>query len=212
LVALESSVVIPLRDVVPTRTRPGVTLSLIALHAAVFIWQAMSTDRPLPQVGDDTVATSVVAWLHVLAGLFSHAGGSSLIGNMLALWLFGENVEDRLGHARFLVLYVTCGAVAGVTHAWLAAGHGPGPGAAGAVAGVVGAYVWQFPRSRILVLIWPGHTTETPALVFLAVWLALVLAGGHASWGLITGLVAGMAVGWLAARPERTRIEWYEDR
>ena len=173
---------IPLRDVIPSRTTPWITLLLIGLNGIVAI--------------------------------FVHAGWILLVSNLLALWLFGSTVEDRVGHARFLLLYVLSGA----------AGHllqietGPGAaasiaGASGAVAGVIGAYFVLFPYSRVLVLV-PLllfiDVVEVPAVFFLGLWVFIQLVSSLHTLGNLAGLwtiLGGSAFGaagmWMLRRPER---------
>ena len=159
---------IPLRDVIPSRTAPVVTIALVAANAVTF------------------------AFLHPLA----------VAANMLALWLFGGTVEDRMGRGRFLVFYLVCGAT------------GAGSAAA-AVAGVIGAYVVLYPASRIVTLIpvpYLLRIVEVPAGVFAAAWLlAQAVSGGSPVWPLASGVAAGVALVWVFRRPERLRVEWWND-
>lgn len=172
----------PLRDVIPPRTTPGVTWALIGF--------------------------TIVAQI----ALFPHTHLLLLASNMIALWIFGENVEDQMGHGRFLLFYVLCGATATLALTW--AGPFPlleMPGTSGAVAGVMGAYFVMFFHSRVLVRV-PYAVVEVPAPFFLALWsLAQVLGSlPIALLGLASGLLAGAALIGRFRRPERAGWEWRE--
>jgi membrane associated rhomboid family serine protease len=145
------------------------------------------------------------------------------VSNLLCLWIFGANVEDRMGHARFLVFYLLCGVAAGLAHE--AAGQrtpAPALGSAPAVAGVMGAYFVLYPTSRVLTLI-PFALVETPAVLYLTVWLLvqlLVAAGAPGTGGSLTapalfalaaGFAAGAALVLLFRRRDRAGVEWWSD-
>ena len=151
--------------------------------------------------------------------MFWHGGWLHLISNMLYLWIFGDNVEDRLGHLRFLLFYVAAGAAAGLTHVALSPASAlPTVGASGAIAGVLGAYLVTFPRARVLTLIpiviipW---FVEIPAFVYLVLWFVMQLlegvgslgapveTGGVAVWAHIGGFVAGVVLMKLMQPPRR---------
>ncbi len=208
---------IPLRDENPTRSFPFVTLTLIAINVAVFFYElSLAGDRQIEQFfntfglvparlsgGFDPVAAGTV-----FTSMFLHGGWFHLIGNMLYLWIFGNNIEDAAGHLKFLVFYLLCGiAAAAAQIAAAPAGVIPMVGASGAVAGVLGAYLLLFPRVKVVVLIpiliiW--HLTRMPAVVVLLFWFVLQLfngwlalgatqsTGGVAWWAHIGGFVAGM--------------------
>jgi membrane associated rhomboid family serine protease len=178
---------IPIRDVIPTRTRPVVVFTLIALNAA-FVMYAVAALRP---------TTGLVIYVAL---------------NMLFLWLFGENVEDRTGHGRFLALAAMAGVLAAVVHGL--AESGPDSriaGAGGATAGVLGAYVALYPRSRIVTLV-PLLVTvrvlEVPALYFLLVWFVLQWSAGTLGSHL-AAFAAGICGVLALRRPERFRVEWW---
>ena len=150
----------------------------------------------------------------LLTSMFLHGGWFHVGGNMLYLWIFGDNVEDRLGHVRFLFFYLVCGVLAGLTHV-VANPHSPMPtiGASGAVAGVLGAYFLLYPRARVLTLLPLGiyfPIIELPAFFFLGFWLLIQsvsglaslavrgeVAGGIAWWAHIGGFAVGAALGLL---------------
>jgi membrane associated rhomboid family serine protease len=224
--------VIPLRDVIPTRTYPVVTVLLVALNGLVLLCQlTLGADewlRVLRQFGLTTAATD---WRMPVASLVVHAGWVHAVANLLVLWLFGENVEDRMGHGRFLAFYVLCGLIALYAHMTMGPrGLVPAVGSSGAVAGVLGAYFRLYRRSRILILVpLPGNlqVTEVPAILFLASWAVVHLLpaagasepGGHAGAGtslapmaLLVAFASGALLGRLLRRPERLRVEWWDER
>jgi membrane associated rhomboid family serine protease len=182
---------IPLRDDNPTRTRPVVTVALIALCVLVFLWQLT-----LPEAAGQAAIYSlglipavflggaelppelraVPAPLTLITSMFLHGGVLHLAGNMLYLWIFCDNIEDRLGRARFIVFYAICGVAAGLAQALPDAGSViPMIGASGAVSGVLGAYLVLYPRANVLValpLVIVVYTFHMPALVVLGIWFA----------------------------------------
>ena len=158
--------------------------------------------------------------------MFVHGGIAHLAGNMLFLWIFGDNVEDRLGHGRFVLFYLLCGFVAALAQTALDPDSlVPMVGASGAIAGVMGAYLVLYPRSRVLMLFpFPVFLFELPAVVFLAMWFLVqflnginqlpvfeqdAISGGVAFWAHVMGFVAGLILVVFMKRPERTRVEWW---
>src|SRR5437870_6118175 len=145
---------IPLRDIIPSRPTPFVTIGLIALNVLVFLFE-LSLGRGVEAF---TLYFGLVpadfAWLNVFTSMFVHGGFLHIGGNMLYLWIFGDNVEDRMGHGRFLVFYLLCGIAAALAQT-IANPDSivPMVGASGAIAGVMGAYFVLYPRSRILTLV-----------------------------------------------------------
>ena len=225
---------IPLRDTIPSRTAPVVTVALIAVNVLVFLHET-ALGPYLPQFIEHygLVPYVFVHWgerfgtpvdparfLPLFTSMFWHGGWGHLLGNMLYLWIFGDNVEDRLGHGRFLLFYVGCGLIAALTQVALSPESTlPTVGASGAIAGVLGAYLISFPRSRVLTLffVW---LIEVPAVAYLAFWFVLQLLSGVASlgepdgmggvawWAHVGGFVAGIvgvAVISPPARPPRVR-------
>ena len=207
---------IPLHDDNPTSSLPVVTVSLIVACSLVFLWQ-LSLPVPdaavlrfgvIPAVllGSASLPPSLEplpSGLTLITAMFLHGGWLHLIGNMLFLWIFGNNVEDAMGPVRFLVFYLLCGIVASLAHAVLLAGSTtPMIGASGAIAGTLGAYVLLHPYSRVLVLIWLGFfvtTARLPAIVVIGLWIVLQLlnasldaGGGVAWWAHVGGFAAGM--------------------
>ena len=222
---------IPLRDVIPSRTFPALVIAIIALNAFAFLFEQTLSDRELALfVRGYGVVPARFEWISVFTSMFLHGGWMHILGNMLFLWIFGDNVEDRMGHGRFLVFYLLCGTVAALAHVMSEPGSLiPTIGASGAVAGVMGAYFVLYPHSRILTLLplfifW--QVIEVPALVFLGLWFVLQLfsgvgtmlmatqgapAGGIAFWAHVAGFVAGVVLVFAFRRPERARVEWWGD-
>jgi membrane associated rhomboid family serine protease len=196
--------VIPLRDANPTRRTPIVTLALIAACFVAFAYELgvlassgeAGLDRFFLQHGvvpaDLTASIRGGAWfsgpvLGLLTSLFLHGGWLHLLGNMLYLWIFGNNIEDRLGPAPFLCFYLLGGVVAGLAQVAIAPNSTlPLIGASGAIAATLGAYLVLFPRARILSLVFLGffyQLIEVPALFVLGFWFVLQLVDGVASLG-----------------------------
>jgi len=187
---------IPLRDINPRRTTPYVNVLLIIINVWVFLWEAgqgPQLERTLSAIAFIPVRfwaypfAIVPNAFSVLISMFLHAGWLHLGGNMLYLWIFGDNIEDRLGHVRYLLFYLLCGAFATLAHAF-ANPHStiPAIGASGAIAGVLGAYLVLFPRARVLTII-PiiifFTIREVPALFVLGLWFVFQLLVGYASLG-----------------------------
>lgn len=223
---------IPLRDANPSRSVPFVTLALIALNCLVFLYEmalpAAGLERLVFTFG--MVPAKVTAFpanpgigfldatVPFLTSMFLHAGWLHLLGNMWFLWIFGDNVEDHLGHLRFLLFYLLCGLVAAIVHLVFNL-HStiPTVGASGAIAGVLGAYLLLFPGARILTLVpvffvW---LMELPAYVILLYWFVLQLlqgtatlgasaaGGGVAWWAHVGGFLAGLALVKIVASRRR---------
>jgi len=190
--------VLPLRDNVPTRTFPVVTVALIAANFVVWFWELSGRGVDYHVVKDgfypcsvqgpcETVAlngqpvTHNLSWLEsTFTSMFMHASWEHILGNMLFLWIFGNNVEDALGRVRFLFWYLAAGVVASATQAFVTLDFGtvrdasiPNIGASGAIAGVLGAYFVLLPRARVLTLIFFFIFREIPAVWFLGIWIAL---------------------------------------
>ncbi|HEY5598410.1 MAG TPA: rhomboid family intramembrane serine protease [Kiloniellales bacterium] len=211
---------IPLHDDNPTSIRPLVTIALIVACTLVFLWQvslpgpraqgAVYAFGMIPAVlfGDAELPPDLVAVpaaVSLITSMFLHGGWLHLIGNMLYLWIFGNNIEDAMGHGRFIAFYLLCGIAAALTQAVQdPSSTVPMIGASGAIGGVLGGYIVLFPRARILVLVPLGvifFTWRVPALVVLGIWFALQFLlstmstgapGGVATWAHVGGFVAGL--------------------
>jgi membrane associated rhomboid family serine protease len=217
---------IPLRDVIPSRTTPYITVSIIALNAAAWLFELALPRDVLPvflQVygvvpGDFHVAT-------LLTSMFLHGSWMHIIGNMWYLWIFGDNVEDRLGHGRFIAFYLLCGVVAALGQVALSSGSLlPTIGASGAIAGVMGAYFVLYPRSRVLTLV-PiiifFEVIELPAIYLLGFWFLIQLfsagaiaatanpGGGVAFAAHVAGFLMGVIGVFLFRKPRRRPEEWW---
>jgi membrane associated rhomboid family serine protease len=209
----------PISDVIPSRTRPVVTLALIAVNTLAYIYQVRvdeATVRAL--VYDHGVVPADLNLPDLLTSLFLHADLLHFGGNMIFLWIFGDNVEDRLGHLRYLLFYLLTGGLAALAQvAADPSSLNPMIGASGAIAGVMGVYFLLYPQSRVLTavfLIVFMDVVEIPAIFFLGVWFILQLAQGAlgsatgvAVWAHAAGFAAGALVGlWVRAwtkSPER---------
>jgi membrane associated rhomboid family serine protease len=183
--------VFPLRDNVPTRSFPIVTLALIVANVVAFVWESARLDERVVRYGYypcDVVSRCVgiarfrdLPWYEsAWTSMFMHASWVHLGGNMLFLWIFGNNIEDALGRVRYLAFYVLGGlaATAAQTIVTLSlsgpAGESvPNVGASGAIAAVLGAYFLLLPSAKVLTLILPFFFVELPALLFLGIWIAL---------------------------------------
>lgn len=227
---------IPLRDTIPSRRIPFVTWSLIGINAVIFLIELGLDDRVLTGLfylfGIVPARYTHPGWARwvglpvddywpFLTSMFIHGGWGHIIGNMWTLWIFGDNVEDRMGGVRFILFYLTTGIIAGISH-WLANPHSTVPtvGASGAIAGVLGAYLVLFPYSTVItmvpVLFWPFFV-EIPAVVYLFVWFVSQLfsgtlawfgpqnSGGIAWWAHAGGFVAGLVLHPLFLPPARRR-------
>ena len=210
---------IPLRDDNPTTLKPVITVGLIVLCTLIFFWQLSLGSRaeamiqalgvmPAALIGSQSLPPGfapVPAVLTVVSWMFLHGGWMHLVGNMLYLWIFGNNVEDAMGHGRFAVFYLLCGAAAVLAQALQAPDSTvPMIGASGAISGVLCAYLLLYPHARVLVLIPLGFFSRMlylPAMLVLGFWFLLQLLsslladpsqpgvafGAHAG-----GFVAGM--------------------
>jgi membrane associated rhomboid family serine protease len=225
--------VIPISDRLPTRRFPIMTILLIVANVVIFGFELLL--EMLGLLEPFIYAFGVVPYrvLHqfdaltafsFFSSMFLHGGFLHLAGNMLYLWIFGNNVEDALGHFRFLIFYFLCGVLASLAQVLASVNSTiPGIGASGAIAGVLGAYLVLFPRARIITLIPLGIFTqlaELPAVIVLGFWFILQLfngvlalglpsAGGVAWFAHIGGFVAGWLLVRLFAIGRRQAIRYY---
>lgn len=218
---------IPLRDVIPSRTTPFVTFSLIIANGLVFLYELTLPSSQLEHlVRAGGIVPTESWWLtpSLLTSMFLHADTSHLVGNMLFLWIFGDNVEDRFGHGRFLLFYLIVGMAAGAAQALFSPGSQiPIIGASGAIAAVMGAYFLLFPKSRVVMLIWLVFYVdfvEIPASLFLGFWFLFQFVGALGSVGSsgagvafmahLGGFVVGAGLTRFLARPERAEVSWWD--
>ncbi len=204
---------IPLRDDNPAEITPVVTVGLIIACALVFLYQAilgMTTSGEAFVYQYGAIPSVVFAYAEIpvefgavspyfslITSMFLHGGWMHLIGNMLYLWIFGNNIEDVMGHGRFLIFYALCGIVAALSHAATdPLSVIPMVGASGAISGVLGAYLLLYPRARVLVLIPLGFISQmiyVPAAIVLGLWFVIQVVSGGMSLGAEGGGVAFFA-------------------
>ncbi|MBW4480906.1 MAG: rhomboid family intramembrane serine protease [Tildeniella torsiva UHER 1998/13D] len=231
---------VPLRDDNPTSITPVVTYGLIGINIAVFVFQLGLSQESIDGFFDawalvpaqltesfqGALQAPAYEWITLLSSQFLHGGFFHVGGNLLYLWVFGNNIEDRLGHVKFLIFYLGCGALAGLTQ-WVfdPSSAVPTIGASGAIAGVMGAYILRFPRARIVTLI-PliifFTTIRIPAVFFLGFWFVqqalfsiaslssdVGAGGGVAYWahsgGFVFGLILGPLLGLMGDKPRSPR-------
>ncbi|MGN6183273.1 MAG: rhomboid family intramembrane serine protease [Thermoanaerobaculia bacterium] len=186
---------IPLRDDNPRRTVPYVTYLLVALNVFAFFWE-LSLGPNLERALFTIAFIPAKFWvpghwsydmLTIVVSMFLHGSLLHVGSNMLYLWIFGDNIEDRLGHFRYLVFYLLCGFGATFAHAFFSSGSRiPAIGASGAIAGVLGAYIVLYPKARVLTLIpifFFIMFRELPAILILGLWFVLQLFSGVGSLG-----------------------------
>jgi membrane associated rhomboid family serine protease len=230
---------IPLRDDQPTFSTPFVNYFLIVLNVAIFLWEwsiGIQSQRVLNSFlaefgvvphhtlavlsghSYDSLATAI---LPLFTGMFLHASWLHMAGNMLFLWIFGDNVEDYLGHFTYLVFYLMSGLAAAATHILLnQSSRLPSIGASGAIAGVMGAYFILYPRARVLVWFPPIFFFHVPAWLMLGYWFVVNFlsgtttaiaetsqnSGGIAFWAHVGGFVSGVImINLFQERPQRHR-------
>jgi rhomboid family protein len=217
---------IPLRDVIPSRTTPVVTVAIIALNAVAWLYELSLPERSLDALLKIYgVVPAAFQPMTLVTSMFLHGSWSHVIGNMWYLWIFGDNVEDRMGHGRFIVFYLLCGIGAALAHiAAQSTSLLPTIGASGAIAGVMGAYFVLYPHSRVLTLIpliivW--EVVEIPAIFLLGFWFVMQLfsagaiavsantagSGGIAFVAHVAGFVLGL-VGVFVFRKRQAPVEW----
>lgn len=206
---------VPLRDNNPISITPYVTYGLIATNILAFIYQLSLTPQQLEgffhvaalvpreltaSLAGVAVNQPIPEWMTLITSQFLHGGFLHLGGNMLFLWIFGNNIEDRLGHVKYLIFYLACGVLAALTQWFFSTNSGiPSLGASGAIAGVMGAYILRFPRAQVLTLIPLGFfitTVQIPAIFFLGFWFFQQALYGVASLNAPTNI--GMESGGIA--------------
>lgn len=223
---------IPIRDYNPSGTAPVVTTLLIAVNVMAFAWQAAQPPRDmqayLAHRGGLVPARLQVALRardqaqtrlflrSVFTSMFLHAGLLHLLGNVWFLWIFGDNVEDKLGHFGFLIFYFAAGLAAAAAHVWSNLNSTvPCIGASGAISGVLGAYLVTFPRARIKTLIplflFLPIFVLVPAGMFLVLWFLgqfMIVAGNVAWQAHVGGFIAGVVLSFLMPERRGFRVRW----
>jgi membrane associated rhomboid family serine protease len=234
---------IPIGDDPGRRHRfPFVTLLILAANVLVFVYQLSLGERALERLFYSAAVVPVeftlgrdipppppfgIGWLPLFTSMFMHGGFLHIASNMLYLFVFGDNVEDRLGHIGYILFYVLCGLAAGLAHVFLNPGSQvPSLGASGAIAGVLAGYLVLFPNAAIRTLVFLGPfitVTRISALFLIGFWFVTQLfsglaslgpqteqTGGVAFWAHVGGFVAGLVLVWLF-RPfgGRPRSAWY---
>ena len=221
---------IPLRDVIPSRTTPVVTVAIIVVNALVFFREFSLGSEINEFIISYGLIPAAFSWATLFTSMFVHGGFLHFAGNMLYLWIFGDNVEDRMGHGRFLTFYLLCGVAAALAQTIMSPDSVvPMVGASGAIAGVMGAYFVMYPHSRIVTLVpifFFIQLIEIPAIFFLGIWFVMQFlsgvgsvatavgrepAGGVAFWAHVAGFAAGVGGVFLFRRPERQSVEWWDE-
>ena len=211
----------PLRDTQPSYSKPVVTYALIAVNLLVFLYEFSLDDYSRNQfIALYGLTPDNFSVLNIFTSMFLHGGWLHVLGNMWFLWIFGDNIEDILGHGKYLLFYLLCGVAAGLTQTFMTEGSRvPMVGASGAIAGVMGAYMVKFPRSRIdtIVFIFIFFTrVDVPAWLMLIYWFAVQFfsgvgsigyssasQGGTAFFAHVGGFLAGIALVSLLGARER---------
>jgi membrane associated rhomboid family serine protease len=220
---------IPLRDENPTELTPFITLLFVALNLVAWFLLQGAGDPETVQASvfalgtvpcelTGACAVEGLGWGAVLTSMFMHGGWGHLLGNMVFLWVFGNNIEDSMGHLRFIAFYLLCGVAAALAHVYLSPGSRiPAVGASGAISGVMGAYIVLYPRVRVHTWVPPIFFLDIPALFFLGYWFLLQVGtgvaglgvdmgdrGGVAVWAHVGGFVAGLILIKLFEKPVLT--------
>jgi membrane associated rhomboid family serine protease len=235
----------PIKDSVPSRSVPVVTRTLILINVLVFFFELMLPPESLEQLvylfglvparfahpdWAAAIGFPIDNYWPILTHQFLHGGWLHIIANMWTLWIFGDNVEDRMGPGRFAIFYLLCGSIAGLTHMLTNPDSTvPSVGASGAIAGVLGAYLLFFPTARLVVMIpilFFPFFFKLPAVLYLGLWFLIQLfsgtaglagpaqVGGIAWWAHIGGFIGGMLLCGLFARkrralqPDEDALEW----
>ena len=209
------------------RTTPVVTYALIALNVLIFFLELSAGDAFIERwsvVPRRLLANLAADFITIFSAMFMHAGWMHLLGNMLYLWIFGDNVEDRLGHTKYLIFYLLCGIAATFAQVLVdPRSNVPNLGASGAIAGVLGAYLLMFPRGGVRVLMGRG-IINMPALIVIGFWAVLQFlsgfgaiatteqtsGGGVAYMAHVGGFVAGLVLAVLMGGTSQTpRLRTY---
>jgi membrane associated rhomboid family serine protease len=229
----------PIQDSVPSRSVPVVTRALILINVVVFFFELSLSRESIIQLfylfgvvparftnpeWAASIGFPIGSYWSLLTHQFLHGGWLHIVANMWTLWIFGDNVEDRMGPLRFIIFYLVCGVLAALTQVLVTPDATiPSVGASGAIAGILGAYLLFFPTARLIVLIpilFFPFFFELPAVIFLVLWFLIQLfsgtamlaspqqVGGIAFWAHIGGFIAGMLLcRFFVRRPVRRRLQ-----
>lgn len=210
----------PLRDANPSRSFPLVTIILIIMNILIFLYE-VSLGRELNvffdrfalipanffNLASDSGFNYFERFYPFVTSQFLHGGWLHMIGNVWFLWIFGDNIEDYLGHSKFIIFYLLCGVAAGLAHVYTNPGSSmPTVGASGAIAGIMGAYTVKYPKAKVLTLLFFFffiRLVELPAFIFLGIWFLFQFVSGaiaHVSGGASSGVawwahIGGFVVG-----------------
>ncbi len=233
---------IPLKDDIPSRTFPFITIMLIIINSLIFLFEISLSQGELMELFEyfGVIPARFLALISVqkfldpsqfytlFTSMFLHGGWFHIIGNMWYLWIFGDNVEDRMGHFRYLIFYILCGIGAGLTHIYLnPTSTVPTIGASGAISGVMGAYFILYPRARVLTLVPVFIFVEIlviPAFFYLGFWVFMQFiegtllflvpsnAGGVAVWAHFGGFILGAIFVFFFRKPKHRVPRTYVDQ
>ncbi len=232
---------IPLKDTIPSRTVPVVNYMLIIINAVIFLFEVSLPARELQALIQtfgviphkfiylgQIDAPFLIRIYPLFTSMFLHGGWFHIVGNMWFLWIFGDNVEDRMGHVRYFFFYIISGVGAALAHIFLTPqSTAPTIGASGAIAGVMGAYFILYPQARVITMIiifFFIDIIEVPAFLFLGVWFILQFfqgtfslmagpsAGGVAWWAHFGGFLIGASLVFLFKRPKHKVANTYADQ
>jgi len=232
----------PLKDTIPSRTIPFVNTMLIIFNVTIFLFEVslppdalqslIATFGVIPRrfffLAQHEPSSFMLRFLPILTSMFLHGGWLHMVGNMWFLWIFGDNVEDRMGHFRYFIFYILCGIGAAITHIYLTP-NSPVPtiGASGAIAGVMGAYFILYPNARVITLVIIFifiDIIEVPAFIFLGFWFLLQFfqgtfslmvgpsAGGVAWWAHFGGFLFGVVFVFLFKKPRHKVPQIHRDQ
>lgn len=220
----------PIRDTIRSKSFPLVNLALIAANTLVFLYQSSLGEQGFIRIIEtyglvpaQFSISNPFEIFTIFSSMFMHGGWFHLISNMWTLYIFGDNVEDRMGSGRYLIFYLLAGGVAAATHIFFTPDlQQPTVGASGAVAGVLGAYFLLFPRSRVVTFIpvffFPWFV-QIPAFIYLGIWFFSQVANGLmieqamsgiAWWAHIGGFVTGLVLVRAFARPEQPDVAFHQ--
>ena len=218
---------IPINDENPTELTPWMTVLLIGVN--LYVWYAVQGLGTMPALEQSVIAYGThpceitgacprtdLGWEALFTSMFMHGGWAHLLGNMLFLWTFGNNIEDSMGHIRFLAFYLICGLGAGIAHiVFSPLSDVPAVGASGAISGIMGGYILLYPRAKVRAWLPPIFILRLSAWFFLGYWFVIQVfsgvvmlgvpseeAGGVAVWAHVGGFVAGLLLIKVFERPK----------